>query len=519
MDNEYFKSINYGNDPIVHYEFKKRYITAKDLISYEGLDKSVKIFKFKGTLFKEDVDFKLLFFDGFNYQFSNCEFESFNFIEPENITIIIINSKFSNSLISFLHAKEVKLVVHGSLSSISLSLLNCDNLSVEMINNVPLEVAISDSEISKFKICNIHSKKGLIFNSNKTTFSELEVINFHIDKFIFIASCFVDLLLGNSECDDIILFDLVNKSVSSIRVHGSKFSNLLFSGGYEEYVVDLVEEFHVGKIDSFQIYNSSNINLKYIDINDFSISGSYNRNVLISFCSVNILNFQDFNCLNSFRIESLKKLELDKFSIMDSNLMNVEIVPSFFHYVKSFAFNNSSIIGIKVIGFEKIPESVIENSSEMSILQKIDFARELSALMIEQNNHYLTTVYRALEQDFRLESNKFNSEFDKVILILNSLSNSHGTRPEKALFLILIIILTHFSAMRIEFALINNGLFASDFFWNNISYYVKPFTFISDMNFESYTFSKGFIVFDMIYKISFGYLLYQFIAAFRKFNK
>ena len=519
MENEFFKAIQYGNDPIVYYQFKKRYIKANDVISYEGLDESVKTFKFNNTLFKEDLSFKRIFFNDFEYHFSNCEFESFNCIGLQNISFTIRKSKFSDNLISFLHCDGIKLINNSSLSNINLSLLNCDNFDLEMINTVPIDISVSDSSFNKFLICNIHEKSDLIFNSDKSKFLELEILGFNISKFIFTSSDFVSLRLEKVKCDDVILINLVDKEVKDINISGSSFSNLCFSGGYEEYLVDLVEEFVVGQIEYLNIYNSTNIDFKYININNVTARGDYNSNVRISYCSINSLHFENFNCLNSFRIESLKKVELEKFSIIDSNLRNVEIIPSFFHYVKSFAFNNSSILGVKLIGFEKIPESVIEESEDMSILQKIDFTRELSALMIEQNNHYLTTVYRALEQDFRLYSMQNRFSMDYIILTLNSLSNSHGTRPEKSFILMLFIILIHFLVMRIEFVIYDDRLLASDFFWNNISYYFKPFTFISEIEYKLYSFSKYFIFFDFLYKLSFAYLLYQFVAAFRKFNK
>jgi hypothetical protein len=66
-----------------------------------------------------------------------------------------------------------------------------------------------------------------------------------------------------------------------------------------------------------------------------------------------------------------------------------------------------------------------------------------------------------------------------------------------------------------------------DFLSQNYSYFIKPFTFLSEIE-ETYKpfhsenmqarfhpITKGF---DFLFKIFYAYLLYQFIAAFRKFN-
>ncbi len=530
MGNEFFNPIQYGNDPIAYYQFKKRFITAKDTVSYEGLNESVKTFKFKDTLFKEDVNLKFIFLTGFDYHFSNCEFESFNCIEFENISFTIRNTKFSDNLISFLHASKIKLTIHSSLSNIDLSIMNCEDFRLEMINSIPIGISISDSILLNFNIGNIFKKKNLTFNSNKATFTDLKISNFEIIDFVFAASDFEKIMFNQVKCKNVILIDIVDKTVSSINISASNFSNLCFSGGYDDYIADLVEESVVGKIDNFEIYNSTNVFVRHTDITNILVKGDYNNNIKISFCSVKSFCFQNFNCLNPFRIESLKQIELDKFSIIDSNLRNLEIIPSFLHYVNSFAFNNSSILGIKIIGFEKIPESVIENSNEMSITQKIDFTRELTALMIEQNNRYLTTVYRALEQDFRLHTIRPFENMDYLILKLNSLSNSHGTKPQKALFWILLMVVIMFGIINLDLAFQTNLPYEAgfDFLSQNYSYFIKPFTFLSDveetykpfhsenMKAKFHPATKGF---DFLFKIFYAYLLYQFIAAFRKFNK
>ena len=67
-----------------------------------------------------------------------------------------------------------------------------------------------------------------------------------------------------------------------------------------------------------------------------------------------------------------------------------------------------------------------------------------------------------------------------------------------------------------------------DFLSQNYAYYVKPLTFLSDIEktyrpFGSENIKVSFHplmkFLDLLYKILYAYLLYQFVAAFRKFSK
>lgn len=519
MDNEYFEAIQHGNDPISHYRFKKRYITASDIISIDELDPSVELFKFKNVLFKEDVDLKFIFFDSKKYEISHCEFEAFNLVERTNIEIYIRNTKFSDGKIFFLECNNIFFNLFNSKEKFELSFLNCHNFKIYFLNSVEVFMDISDSSITSIDLGNLYEKNILNIDINKSKIEKIQISNFEISRMHFISSYFDELILNDLKCKFLLSIDLQNRSVSKIELNRCEFEFFVLSGGVSDNFSNLIENYQMGKLDALNVSNCTNVNIQYVEISNITISGVGNSKMSLSYSKIENFFFLDFKVNDFFKIDSLISTFFNKFSLKNSNLNDLEITPSFLHLVKSFSFKNSSIIGVKVIGFEKIQESIIENSTEMTISEKIDFTRELGELMIKQGNRYLATVYKALEQDLRLESKQFNTKSDKLILILNSFSNAHGTKPEKAFGLMLGLILIHFLAMRVEFAWFNDSNSAIDFFWDNISYYIKPITFISDVDYKGYCFSKPFIVFDLFYKISFGYLLYQFIAAFRKFNK
>ena len=142
--------------------------------------------------------------------------------------------------------------------------------------------------------------------------------------------------------------------------------------------------------------------------------------------------------------------------------------------------------------------------------------------MKDQNNSHYATSYRALEQNFRLRErykkfNIFNS--DTFILTLNKITNNHGTQPFYALINLFLLIGCYYLALTKELSLNESNINALYVMKSNIGYFFKPLTFISDIESVRYNFSFGFRLWDILYKILYSYLVFQFIAAFRKFNK
>lgn len=207
----------------------------------------------------------------------------------------------------------------------------------------------------------------------------------------------------------------------------------------------------------------------------------------------------------------------------NSLLGGMEVNPSILHHFESIELRDSSISGLKLPSFKPLSDKTIESSKRC--VGSADFFRELQKIMLEQSDKHYATIYRAIELELKAKSNDGTlGWFDRQVLNLNYWSNVHGTQPFKALIWIFLLIVCHIFLVWLSLRCESASLKFSDFLLKNYSYYFKPITFLSDIESDYYkngvkiVFNPVFKFLDFVYKVFYAYLLYQFIAAFRKFN-
>ena len=163
--------------------------------------------------------------------------------------------------------------------------------------------------------------------------------------------------------------------------------------------------------------------------------------------------------------------------------------------------------------------------TKSSIDNSIDFSRELSSLLREQGNLHYSQIYKAVELQLKRKQ-KFNglNWLDRCILCMNNLSNGHGTKPQNAFYCMLGLVFIFWLILTFDLGF-EAGL---DFFKSNYLYFIKPWSFLHEIEDNSLSFGSDnmkcdfkwyTLTFEVVYKFLYAYLVYQFIAAFRKFNK
>ncbi|MDR7130629.1 hypothetical protein J2X69_002985 [Algoriphagus sp. 4150] len=405
---------------------------------------------------------------------------------------------------------------------------------ISMIESNDVHLKLKDVIVRELKLRKV---KELNFEAERVSEPKIAVDRCLIKEFKIYGSKIKDLQFENSEGDSITLSGVTGGEVSLFKIHEVKGIGNKKSFRYKTLhilscsFIKLHLTFYQFDvfIDRIFISETSNLSLASIKTELLSVSGTSLSNLLIFSCDIQNLHFGYFKIKENV-VFNLGNYGNGTISFDNALLKGVEVNPSFLDRFENISYKHSSIEGLIAHSFKLIKSKVIKEMN-VSYENKIGFCRELNALMIVQNNKHYATVYRALELELRAKSNDTSMDwYDKVVLKLNYWSNDNGTKPQKALSMMLIMIVVMFGVINLDLACQTNLPYETgfDFLSQNYSYFIKPFTFLSDVEgsynpFHCENMQAGFHPitkgFDFLFKIFYAYLLYQFIAAFRKFNK
>ncbi|WP_154859714.1 hypothetical protein [Cyclobacterium xiamenense] len=141
--------------------------------------------------------------------------------------------------------------------------------------------------------------------------------------------------------------------------------------------------------------------------------------------------------------------------------------------------------------------------------------RELKKLAQEYGDNYLYNKFKALEYNERLNSKEDIGSINRIILWCNKFSNNHSTKPQYAF--VGIVAISLFFSVPIIISLYFNGVkLSANQIWSSLTYFVNPLKLLNEY---SIPFHGIIYLLEVFYKLALGYLIYQMIAAFRKFNK
>lgn len=519
--NDFFKAV--AKRKMWHYEFFgniSSLLNSPDNI-LDGLSE-------KGQLVFNGVNIKLKEIAVLNFKGRSVRFNSIKLTDNE--------LKISNCKIYFSNCTFLEELIITKCETSRIDLINCKGISRIYINDcistyfniVNLKFYLLNLAKCSESIIRVANSDKLEISMENCNFKEFVLENLNIDKFDYFETYINRISFSKLTCEKEFRLNTeskVNNYIFKFKyliVYECKFYKLILNNEYFDLDQCPVE---------ILISDTNNINIISHHLQNLTLKGEVMENIKIFSCKIDSVEFNEFSCGKNIKFQkSSIYIGENKLIITDSVLKGVEINPSFLHDFDSIDFKDSTISGIEIHNYKPVYPEVIRNSI-MDIECKIDLCRELNSLMLSQNNRHYSTVYRALELELRAKSNDSSiSWFDKQVLNLNFWSNVHGTMPQRALFWILLMIVVQFGVINLDLAVQTGFPYEAgfDFLSQNYSYFAKPFTFLSDVE-ESYKpfYSKNMQVrfhpvtkgFDFLFKIFYAYLLYQFIAAFRKFNK
>lgn len=489
--------------------------------------------KYQGLNKEKPVVFKEL-------EFNKAEFEG---IFEKNIKVVLEDCELKMIGLCTLHDADLS-IKSGIFRTGSLSLSGCKNSKIEikeaenlsgiyLTDSGDISVFLKDIKFSKVYFSNnknlAFGAENLEFNDltcKSTAFSKIEISQCNGKNLNFTGVSGGELSVKNSSGTELKIIDepLYVGNLDKVGFQTVEFSNLKFDS-----VILKPQKGENLNIQKLSISGTNNVEVTKCKIETLRVSGEQLENFILLFCKVSMLVLSFFKVKSRVVFDGLDISE-GELCLQNALLKDLEVNPSFFHVLKEIKYDSSSIEGIKINAFKPISPDVIRNGKDL-VENKIDLCRELTYLLTEQNNRHYATVYRALELELRPKSKDSTlTWFDRQVLNLNFWSNVHGTMPQKALFWIMVLSLIHFSLVNLNLFLITGMPYEAglDLLSQNYAYYLKPLTFLSDIEKTYLPFGSENIkvsfhplmkFLDLLYKILYAYLLYQFVAAFRKFSK
>ncbi|PTX63490.1 hypothetical protein C8N46_10190 [Kordia periserrulae] len=261
-------------------------------------------------------------------------------------------------------------------------------------------------------------------------------------------------------------------------------------------------------------------------INNLLLSRYSNKNTFYHFSELSLKNlfFENFTNLGNITISkislseniTIKYSDLGKLTFIDCDFSNREML------FLSSKINDITLAGAKFPSPKKI-NSLINNKEQKKlavsqikkVFQNIGDSLTASEYKAEELNTYESTL---------------NWSWEKINLYLNKLTNNHGQNWIQPLVLLLISTAFFFSiyCFSLGFKFELKSYQNIEVFLKNCSYYFEFLNPIRKSDFlpkillgseKLRDISNVTYLIDSVAKIFNGYLLYQFIAAFRKFGR
>ncbi|WP_339755214.1 hypothetical protein [Algoriphagus aquimarinus] len=470
-----------------------------DLFNHLTPLKRVVFWKIK---FSEEIFKEILFFNEYYFEFYECELDlllDLSFTGNKicftrcvfGDVVFVKNSK--NSELEF-RSQVLDSIYFSDSFNIKVEIISCkvDIVSIEKIECPEFvfsgdlevqEVSISDSNIDNFFM---YSVRINILEIDRSNIKFIRIVNCVGNELILLD----DYDRKTSELDDIHILD---SNYKIIRINGNgtskSFLNKVLISNTSNFEISNVHLDKLGLVDGV----FSNIRIVSVSVNDFNIVNSYiKENIELVFVSV-----------------------YNVFSTSGSNLFGLFITTPFFHIPRYLIFEDSYFKGMRIGDFIDFKKGKITNSENMSELDKINFFRQFSLLLNENNHHFLSKKYRSIQYNLQLKYFKSDGITDWFILLLNMLTNNHGINPRRPIMVFLMLIFS-FAYMLFYFHSIPDISYAS-FFTSNLSFLLNPI--FDDNEIENLIITKSYPVYKFGYKVIYSYVVYQFVAAFRVFNK
>lgn len=491
------------------------------LIPYHTIEN--KNFKTAEIIITPDIFNKVSYLDGkTTITFENCKFERVVIINKTKINFENILLYFSFSLIQeieviSMETEQISLHFHGCIVSGNINNSNLKNISFNNCITPSLflqhlkSVDISYTEENIF----ILKWKDLIKYTNIESIESL----FNLKQAIYI-----------NDSKNINIYFNQNKSKKS-GVYRSKFET---NNDYKvRYYLKKDDKEKLNINLSINCVHDSEAELKIQNciLNSLSLQGSAKGKLKIENAEINNFYIRDFSSELEILLYNISPYKTNsKFEVHKSNMDNVWFdnidfisYQTLSFYRTRFAkatftscnFPDNSLDFQKFMNLKNInyPEQKAQNYYKDQYETFLQLRKSLEST----GNYFEAQKLEAISKDSLRKISSLPT-YDKLILYLNNVSNNHGLSIERPFIWLLIFSVIFYI---LYLTSIDRFFVCTEFDWNLVGYY---FSFIDITHRTDFLVSKGelngfSLIIDYLNKVVIGFLIYQFISAFRKYGK
>ncbi|MDO6437093.1 hypothetical protein Q4534_06735 [Cyclobacterium sp. 1_MG-2023] len=463
--------------------------------------------------------------DGISLEANNCTFIFKNNKKGNGIGILKIKSENPNNIVIIKDSEFSNL----TFSDIKLKTLDFNNVTLDSLvienysqiksltykaqhlnKNYNIEkVILRDSVINSISYFKLYKCK--YFNISGAVIENMKILHSNIEKFDFYDYLTNDLKILFGEIDDLNI-DIIEEDIYD-HSRKNKFNSLILNSKVlKSFKINSDER--INKFDNIQI-TSEKINITNINTRQLTIKNQVVYESKVANSEIEILELMNFYSVKKFRFDNVNiSKPAECLTIRNSSLNNVSLNPFFLHNFNEIKFTNSSLLNLEANNLTKIPINAIKPIYRDKETNYLILYRELKSIAQKYGDTYLYHKFKALEYNERLNGSL--DFLDKSILYFNKFTNNHTTDWFKA-FKLLIILFTF------NLSIITSYLYNSYENFNVLDiakllpYLLSPVSFL--VNYKEYEFHNVIYLFDFLYNIGIGLIIYQMIAAFRKFNR
>ncbi|WP_163378464.1 hypothetical protein [Cyclobacterium sp. SYSU L10401] len=285
---------------------------------------------------------------------------------------------------------------------------------------------------------------------------------------------------------------------------------------FEQNKLDFYEFFILNSNSQIKFNSSNKFEEIYVKIGTLRLMGEVTSFKYVKNLRANNLELNGFNPSTNFLFDEVKDT-LNKdgdFVVINSNLNKVTFKPSILHLFSRIFIISSTIQDLQLIGFKYVEPNNIKNKYNGENCDRIEILRFLKNTSDSKKdlNSYLN--YKAAEFDETLKGDKNLNWGEKFILYLNKYTNKHSTDWRFAFYEIIFLVVIYAIFL---YSILDNDSFDL-LISGHIDYLLLPFNFLINIKNElDLIYWLSYV--DIGYNFTLSFLIYQMIAAFRKFNK
>ncbi|QJW89627.1 hypothetical protein HNV11_09650 [Spirosoma taeanense] len=423
---------------------------------------------------------------------TKCNFQQ-DYLNPTSTTggrFNISNSSFKSINLNGIYSTDANKEIAFPKPAILLQEIKFDDLSAE-------DLIIEDCLV-----------QVLIINCTKNLIRKISINNCHLNEIKIIGNQFDEIEIKNLQGNPNIY---INAEITKFTLEGQCINsensdqNIFCNSVKIEY-----------KIQG----NKGNYTIKNLFIKSLLFLGNNNNDILLKNSKIIKLELTDFSNTGQMRLNNINHTEyliikhssLGKAELLNLNLFNAS-------HAQIIHSNLSEVVLINT----NFPNNLI-GESEKDYAGIREAFRQLKYAASKQADRISELTYEASEMSaYTKDPFTPKSRTDRFILRTNQYSNNHGKDASRAFFWLLGLTLIMFSSIKLcqgqyldfkeAFKTISEYL---NFAFNPLHDYYKVFNIDSS---HPHTINDGAILLDTLTRLIAGYLIFQFLRAFRKYVK